>query len=80
LGQVWQNVNAPVFVIYGTSDTIMSRADAQAISETVNHIHPGHASYWEVDGMDHLLTVNGKFHKDLVPTILQWIKKQLGTM
>lgn len=79
LGDVWQNVNAPVLVIHGTGDTIMSRADAQAIFETVNHVHPGHARYREIDGMDHLLTVNNKLQSDLVPEILQWIKEQLRT-
>jgi hypothetical protein len=28
--------------------------------------------------MDHLLTVDGKFHDALVPKILEWIKEQLG--
>jgi alpha-beta hydrolase superfamily lysophospholipase len=78
LGEVWEKVNAPVLVIYGGDDTIMSRADARAIAETVNHLHPEHARYLEIEGMDHLLTVKGKFYDALVPQILAWIKDQLG--
>ena len=45
LGEVWQSVNAPVLVIRGTGDNIMSRADSEAIVQIVNHVHPGHARY-----------------------------------
>jgi pimeloyl-ACP methyl ester carboxylesterase len=78
LGEVWEKVNAPVLVIYGGGDTIMSRADARAISDTVNHVHPEQARYLEIEGMDHLLTVDGKFYDALVPQILEWIKEQLA--
>jgi pimeloyl-ACP methyl ester carboxylesterase len=78
LGDVWEKVNAPVLVIYGGDDTIMSRADARAISNTVNHVHPGQGRYLEIEGMDHLLTVDGKFYDALVPKILEWIKEQLA--
>jgi len=78
LGEVWQNVDAPVLVIRGSKDTVMSRADASAIAEIVNRVHPGKARYLEVDGMTHLLTVDNKFHAELVPTILNWMKQQLS--
>jgi pimeloyl-ACP methyl ester carboxylesterase len=77
LGEVWEKVNVSVLVIYGNGDTIMSHADAHAISETVNRVHPDRARFWEIDAMDHLLTVNGKFYDALVPQILDWIKEQL---
>ncbi|HEY8716562.1 MAG TPA: alpha/beta hydrolase, partial [Candidatus Acidoferrum sp.] len=77
LGEVWEKVNAPVLVIYGGADTIMSHADAQAISDTVNRAHPDRATFVEIDGMDHLLTVDGKFYETLVPKILDWIHAQL---
>ncbi len=70
LGAVWEKVNASVLVIYGGDDTIMSRADARAISDTVNHVHPEQARYLEIEEMDHLLTVDGKFYDALVPKIL----------
>src|SRR6516164_9226553 len=33
LGEVWQSVRAPVLVIRGANDTIMSRADSEAIAQ-----------------------------------------------
>jgi pimeloyl-ACP methyl ester carboxylesterase len=78
LGDVWEKVNAPVLVIYGTGDTIMSHADAHAIAETVNHAHPDRATFLEIVGMDHLLTIDRKFYDALVPKILDWIKAQLA--
>jgi pimeloyl-ACP methyl ester carboxylesterase len=78
LGQAWQDVKAPVLVVYGTGDTIMSRADSNAISETVNCVHPNAAQNYVVEHMDHLFTVHGKFYDPLVPAILDWMKKQLA--
>jgi pimeloyl-ACP methyl ester carboxylesterase len=78
LGEVWQKVNAPVFVIRGASDDIMSRADSEAIVQIVNQVHPGHAQYIEIPGMTHGATVNGKFYDELVPTVLTWMREQLA--
>jgi pimeloyl-ACP methyl ester carboxylesterase len=77
LGDAWQKIESPVLVIRGAADSIMSRADSQAIAQIVNQSHPGRARYWEVDGMDHGFTVKGKFQDDLVPTVLAWMKEQL---
>ncbi|MFZ0800397.1 MAG: hypothetical protein WCA13_07605 [Terriglobales bacterium] len=68
----------PVLVIRGTGDNIMSQADSEAIAQIVNQVHPGHARYLQIDGMTHGFTVNNKFYEDLVPTILTWMKEQLG--
>ncbi len=76
LGEVWQNVSAPVLVIRGSADTIMSRADSETIAQIVNQAHPGHARYLEIDGMAHGFTVNGKFHDPIVPIILNWMREQ----
>jgi pimeloyl-ACP methyl ester carboxylesterase len=78
LGDAWQRVSAPVLVIRGGSDEIMSRADSQAIVEIVNQVHPGRARYLEIDGMGHGFTVNHKFYDALVPTVLDWMKQQLN--
>jgi pimeloyl-ACP methyl ester carboxylesterase len=78
LGEVWQNVNAPVLVIRGTNDTIMSRADSEAIVQIVNQIHPGHARYLQIDEMAHDFTVHDKFYDQLIPIILNWIKERLA--
>ncbi|HEY6303638.1 MAG TPA: hypothetical protein VIX14_11265 [Terriglobales bacterium] len=68
-----------MLVIHGTADTIMSRADSEAIAQIVNQVHPGHARYLEIDGMAHGFTINNKFCNELVPTILAWMKEQLAT-
>jgi len=78
LGEVWQNVKAPVLVIRGTADTIMSRLDGEAIVQIVSQAHPGHARYLEIDGMTHGMTVKDKFYDPLVPTVLDWMKEQLA--
>jgi len=78
LGETWQKVDAPVLVIRGSKDRIMSRADSEAIAQIVEQAHPGHARYEEIDGMAHDLTVQDKFADRLIPTILTWMKEQLG--
>jgi pimeloyl-ACP methyl ester carboxylesterase len=78
LGEVWEKVKAPVLVIRGGSDTVMSRADSESIAQTVNQIHPGNARYLQFDDMTHGFTVNGKFCEPLVPAILGWMKEQLA--
>ena len=78
LGELWQRVSAPVLVIRGKADTIMSRADSEAIAQIVNQVHPGQARYLEIDGMAHDFTIDDKFDEQIVPTILLWIKEQLA--
>lgn len=78
LGEAWQRVTAPVLVMRGTADTIMSDADARAIAENVNRAHAGMARYVEVPGGDHLLSLKGKLAEDVAPTMMRWIEEQLG--
>ncbi len=77
LGRVWQDATAPVLVIHGTADTIMSRADSEALAENVNRAHPGHARYLDIEGLTYGFPVNKKFHADLIPIVLNWMKQQL---
>jgi pimeloyl-ACP methyl ester carboxylesterase len=76
LGETWQQVNAPVLVIRGTADSIMSHADGEAIAQIVNLAHPGNARYLEIDDMTHGFTTNKQFCERLIPTILTWMKEQ----
>ena len=78
LGEVWQSVDAPVLVIRGSKDTIMSRADSSAIADTVNKVHPGKARYVELHGMTHGFMMDKKFDAEVVTTILNWSKEQLA--
>jgi pimeloyl-ACP methyl ester carboxylesterase len=73
LGALWQQVEAPVLVLRGASDTIMSRADAEALAANVNRTHPGQARYLEIEGMTHDFMVSNKFSDEVVPTILKWM-------
>jgi len=75
LGELWQKVNAPVLVIRGTGDNIMSRADAEAIARIVNQVHPGNARYEQIENMGHDFTVNEEFYAPLLPMILDFMKK-----
>jgi pimeloyl-ACP methyl ester carboxylesterase len=77
LGKAWQKVTAPVLVMHGTSDTIMSDTDARAIASNVNKAHPGMARYVEVPAGDHLLSVRGKLAGDVVSTMMTWMREQL---
>jgi len=77
LGELWQKVNAPVLVIRGSADEIMSRADSETIAQIVNHIHPGRARYMEIEDMSHGFTVKGKFYDPLMSAVLEWMKQQL---
>lgn len=78
LGELWQSVDAPVLVIHGSADEVMSRADSEAIADTVNAAHPGHASFVEIPGMSHGFIVDKKFNADLVPLILNWMNEALN--
>ena len=78
LGETWSAVNVPVLVLRGDADTIMSRSDTFEIANIVNRTHPGRAEYIEIPGADHLLSIHGKLADSAVPTILTWMKKQLG--
>jgi len=68
----------PVLVLHGTTDTIMSASDSRAISDIVNRAHPGRATYAEIQDADHLLAVHNKLEEHVVPTMIDWMKKQLG--
>ena len=76
LGQAWSAVNAPVLVLHGTADSIMSHADSVEIANIVNRTHPGNAQFTNIPDADHLLSIHGKLADSVVPTMLNWIKKQ----
>jgi pimeloyl-ACP methyl ester carboxylesterase len=78
LGEIWQKVDAPVLVIRGSNDDIMSRADSAAIAEMVNRVHPGKARYLELAGMSHGFMAGNKFHSEVVAAILDWTRQQLA--
>jgi len=78
LGKLWQEVDAPVLVLHGTADTIISPSDSRAIADIVNRAHPGYATYADIQDVDHLLAVHNKLEEHVVPIMIDWMKKQLG--
>ncbi|HKQ97394.1 MAG TPA: alpha/beta hydrolase [Candidatus Polarisedimenticolia bacterium] len=77
LARTWESAGAPVLVIRGTREEYMSRADSEAIAENVNRVRPGQGRYLEIEGMTHGFTVDRKFHAELVPIVLGWMKDRL---
>jgi pimeloyl-ACP methyl ester carboxylesterase len=74
LGQVWQEVSVSVLVLHGSADEIMSKADSQAIADSVNRAHPGYATYVEIAGANHALAIGHTLDDKVVPTILEWLR------
>jgi pimeloyl-ACP methyl ester carboxylesterase len=53
LASAWEKVDAPVLVLYGEYDWIMSRGDHELIAEIVNSRNAGRASFVELPKTDH---------------------------
>ena len=53
LAKQWKQIDAPVLVIYGTSDPATSADESRYLVEIINSWHPGHAEYVEIPGMGH---------------------------
>jgi pimeloyl-ACP methyl ester carboxylesterase len=52
LAKQWKQIDAPVLVIYGTSDPATSADEGQYLVDIINGFHPGRA-YAEIPGMGH---------------------------
>src|SRR5579863_87086 len=86
LAAAWSGVRAPVLVIHGEFDWIMSREDHEMIAALVNHQQAGAARFVEVPQMDHLFgrhdSAGEAFHKlghgelagDVMELILDWLR------
>jgi len=51
--ELWMNTKTKVLALHGSSDFVSSATEHQVIAETVNHYHPGNATYIEIAGADH---------------------------
>lgn len=78
----------PVLVIHGGQDWVMSRADAEAIADSVNRGHPGGAQFIELTHSNHAMMDHaaiedqfqhkpGKFHDETVGMVIQWLQQRL---
>ena len=82
----WSKINAPVLVIYGEYDWIMSKQDHQMIVQAMNDKEEGLGTYLEIPKMDHGLNIyesqtaaytsfSSEYNQDLTREVLQWLAK-----
>lgn len=92
LGKQWKQIDAPVLVIYGTSDPATSADEGRYLADLINSFHPGKASYAEIVGMGHdfaryesqaefLDRRNSSkahpFDDELLTVVLNWLEERL---
>jgi len=90
LAKQWKQIDAPVLVIYGTSDPATSAEEGRYLVDIVNSFHPGKATYREIPGMGHdfgryaaqveFLNRRGgaqahPFDDELLGVILNWLEQ-----
>jgi pimeloyl-ACP methyl ester carboxylesterase len=85
LEREWSRVKAPVLVVRGGYDWIMSERDAAAIADAVNRASAGRARFVTRPHMDHFLVLHDnyansmndnseKFDDGVVTEVLAWLK------
>jgi pimeloyl-ACP methyl ester carboxylesterase len=65
LAEAWKAVDAPVLVIYGTSDFLTSLDEHQYLVELINSFHKGRATLAAIDQMDHFLARAGTMRESM---------------
>lgn len=92
MAEEWKKVEAPVLIIYGTSDFVATQADHPYLAEIINSFHPGHATLKPIQGMDHFMTraasmeesmkratgLRGEFEPAVLETIKSWLLQLAG--
>lgn len=85
--EAWEKVDAPVLILYGEYDWIMSRSDQERILEIVNARRPDRARLALLPRTDHNLDVyasrldafhgrGGRFDDALVGRVIEWLRAQ----
>jgi uncharacterized protein len=93
LARQWKQIEAPVLVIYGTSDPATSADEGRYLVGIINSFHPGNATYREIAGMGHefgrydsqraFLEEVGNtskphpFDEEVLTVVLGWLKQHL---
>jgi uncharacterized protein len=93
LARQWKQIEAPVLVIYGTSDPATSADEGRYLVGIINSFHPGNATYREIAGMGHefgrydsqraFLDEVGDtskphpFDQEVLTVVLGWLKQHL---
>jgi pimeloyl-ACP methyl ester carboxylesterase len=85
VGAAWAKISAPVLILYGEYDWIMSRGDQDLIADIVNRRHPGNARLTVHPKMDHNLDIYDSLEKAfkgegrtfdvrVIDLIIDWLK------
>jgi acetyl esterase/lipase len=77
VGTIWQGAAAPVLALRGGADTVMSRADSEAIVDLVDKVRPGTATYREIEGANHLMMRGRQFADEMIDVVLAWLRPLL---
>jgi len=92
LAKQWKQIDAPVLVIYGTSDPATSADENRYLVDLINSFHPGRASYAEIPGMGHDFARYASqaafldrrkdprphpFDDEMLTVLLAWLEQQL---
>ena len=93
LARQWKQIEAPVLVIYGTSDPATSADESRYLVGIINSFHPGNATYREIAGMGHEFgrydsqlaflkevgdtSKTHPFNEEVVTVVLGWLKQRL---
>jgi len=86
--EAWAMVDAPVLVLRGEYDWIMSPAESQHVLEIVNARHPGHATLVTLRRTDHNLSVyatplaayrdsGGTFDDQVIDLVIAWLDERV---
>ncbi len=95
LARQWKQIEAPVLVIYGTSDPATSADESRYLVGIISSFHPGNATYREIVGMGHefgrydsqraFLDEVGNaskphpFDEEVLTVVLGWLKQRLAS-
>jgi uncharacterized protein len=95
LARQWKQIDAPVLVIYGTSDPATSADEGRYLMGIINSFHPGNATYREIAGMGHefgrydsqraFLEEVGNtskphpFDEEVLTVVFGWLKQRLSS-
>ena len=85
----WEKTSAPVLIVYGEYDWIMSRDDQELIAQIVNSRHPGNAKLVIAPKLDHDLAAydsmakafkdeGRRFDESVITLMIDWLKGNLN--
>lgn len=88
LPDLWRNYNGSAQFIWGTSDYISAEDDHKILQKTVEHYHPGKATYTAIEDADHGMSVaagfsearsasSNNYNKQIGVAMLDWLKTVL---